>query len=66
MNLQEIKDAIEKGHRVYWKNKGYEVIKGKYEYLIIWNQGGRDENCTGLTHRDGVTMNGEEDDFMLE
>jgi hypothetical protein len=66
MNLQEIKDAIEAGKKVYWSNKGYEVVKGKYEYLIIWNRGGRDENCIGLTHRDGITVNGKENEFFID
>ncbi len=69
MNLQEIKAAIEQGKKVYWSNRGYEVIKdvfkdGTFQYLIAWNQGGRDENYIGLTWRDGVTLNGEEKDFF--
>lgn len=64
MKLEEIKDAILEGKKVFWKNIGYEVIKGKFEYLIVWDLGGRSENCTGLTHTDGITMNGEEEDFF--
>ena len=65
MNLQEIKDAVDAGKKVFWSNDGYEVIKGDYEYLIVWNRGGRDEYYIGLTHKDGVTMNGREAQFYI-
>jgi len=62
MTLEQIKQAIEDGKKVYWSNPAYEVIKDKIgQYLI---------HCTlnnhyiGLTWRDGVTLNGKEEDFF--
>jgi len=66
MNLNQIKTAVDAGKTVHWSNSGYRVIKSKYgEHLIIWNLGGRDENCIGLTWRDGITMNGKESEFYI-
>lgn len=62
MTLQEIKDAIEAGKKVYWSNKGYVVHKATSgEYLITFTS---NQSTIGLTHRDGVTMNGKEEDFF--
>lgn len=63
MNLQEIKQAIEDGHKVHWCNAGYEVRKdnlGQYHIIYIWN-----DYCIGLTWIDGVTLNGKEKDFFI-
>ena len=63
MTLQEIKQAVDEGKVVNWKNEGYQVIKDKHgEYLInfIYN-----EYYVGLTWQDGVTMNGDEEDFFI-
>ena len=64
MTLQEIKVAVMAGHTVHWANTAYIV---KYapaidEFLIhcLLN-----ETCIGLTWRDGVTMNGREDQFFM-
>lgn len=64
MTLQEIKDAVNSGKKVYYGNKGYEVIKdGVGQWLIVctWNN-----YCCGLTWQDGVTMNGKETGFFVE
>lgn len=61
MTLQEIKDAIDRGEKVYWSNTLYEVIKTKYEYLIMCNS---NDHAIGLTWQDNVTMNGKEKDFF--
>ena len=61
MNLQEIKDALEAGERVYWVNNGYEVIRDSIgQYLIQYEDG----SCIGLTHQDGQTLNGKEKEFF--
>ncbi len=63
MNLQEIKDAIAAGKRVCWSNHGYDVILdnvGQYLIKCSFNN-----HCIGLTHLDGVTMNGEPDEFFI-
>ena len=64
MNLQEIKAAIEAGKKVRWSNDGYEVRKDEKlnEYNIICLS---NNNCIGLTHMNGVTMNGKEEDFYI-
>ena len=65
MELQEIKNELAKGNRVFWSNKNYEVIKSKYtqEYLVKCHL---NDSYHGLTWRDGVTMNGEPKDFYME
>ena len=64
MNLNEIKQAIKDGKKVYWSNTLYEVKKWKDEdkYDIICNANGY---CIGLTWQDGKTLNGKEKDFFI-
>jgi hypothetical protein len=62
MNLQEIKNAISEGKKVYWVNKLYEVIKdNKNQYLIKCSS---NSHCIGLTWQDEETMNGGEEEFF--
>jgi hypothetical protein len=62
MTLEEIKQAIADGHKVYWKNTAYEVIKDSREqYLIVCTFNG---HCIGLTWQDNTTMNGNPTDFF--
>ena len=64
MNLQEIKKAIQEGLTVCWSNEGYEVQKSKFgEYNIVWLA---DNNCIGLTWLDGITLNGQEEEFYIK
>jgi len=64
MTLNEIKQAISEGRKVYHGNKNYEVIRDKIgQYLIVCSFNGY---TIGLTHKDGQTMNGEEADFFTE
>ena len=63
MNLEEIKQAVETGHRVFWKANAYEVIKGSIGQWIIYCH--FNQSCIGLTWRDGVTMNGDETEFFI-
>jgi hypothetical protein len=63
MTLQEIKQAIKDGKKVYWSNSLYEVVKDNIgQYLICCRL---NDHCIGLTWRDGVTMNGKEEDFYI-
>ena len=63
MNLEQIKAAVEAGKKVYWSNKGYQVVKGKDgEYAIKAANG----HMIGLTWADGKTLNGNEKDFFVE
>ena len=62
MNLQEIKDALKEGKKVYWTNEGYEVrqtTNGSYIIECLDNQ-----NIIGLTWLDGTTLNGKEEQFF--
>lgn len=62
MNLDQIKQAIANGKRVYWASPAYSVIRDQFDRYLI--------HCTinnsyiGLTWLDGVTLNGKEEDFF--
>lgn len=61
MNLEQIKTALANGQRVYWVHNGYEVIRDSIgQYLIQYEDG----SCIGLTHQDGQTLNGKEEEFF--
>lgn len=61
MTLEEIKQAIEDGKKVYLSNSAYEVIKDlKGQYFIKCSL---NYHCIGLTWTDGITLNGKERDF---
>jgi hypothetical protein len=64
-SLQEIKAAVDEGKSVYWMNYGYQVIKAKTsgEYLISCPS---TMHCIGLTHSDGISMNGKLEEFFTE
>ena len=51
LSLSDIETAIYNGYTVYWKNRGYEVIKDKIgQYLINCKF---NSHCVGLTRTDG-------------
>ena len=62
MKLNEIKEAVEQGKTVHWCNDLYTVIKDEKcnRFLITCC-----ENYIGLTHKDGVTLNGKEEEFYI-
>lgn len=63
MTLDEIKQAVNNGYAVFWRNKAYVVEKTTQgEYLIHCTING---NCIGLTWQDGVTMNGNPEHFFI-
>ncbi|CAM3559566.1 hypothetical protein [Parendozoicomonas haliclonae] len=63
MTLEEIKQAIEGGKRVFWKSQLYEVINDHFGgYLIVCMD---NDSAIGLTWQDGKTMNGKEEDFFI-
>jgi len=63
MTLEQIKQAIEDGKNVHWANSAYDVILDNLgQYLIRCNS---NQHCIGLTHQDGVTMNGSERQFYV-
>ena len=63
MDLQTIKVAVLNGHTFYWSTSAYVV---KYNerggFNILYMPYG---NCIGLTHKDGVTLNGKESEFFM-
>ena len=62
MKLQEIKAAVMAGKTVHWSNSSYVVIYAtKIDQFLIHCTS--NDNYIGLTHRDGVTMNGAADEF---
>jgi hypothetical protein len=64
MTLDEIKQAIAEGRKVYHGSKNYEVIRDNIgQYLIVCSFNGY---TIGLTHSDKQTMNGKEADFFSE
>lgn len=67
MKLNEIKAALDAGLRVMWIHHDYQVIKdGMGQYLTVYRRGTKEENAIGLTWRDGVRMNGAEEDFKID
>lgn len=62
MTVQEFKKAVNEDKTVCWVPPAYRVIKdsiGQYLIICLLNN-----NCIGLTWRDGVTLNGEEQEFF--
>lgn len=67
MDLNDIKQAIAAGNRVYWSNRNYRVIfYPPTTYNIVYNEGVPGEHSIGLTWQDGVTMNGKPEEFFTE
>jgi len=62
MKLNEIKEAVDKGLTVLWKQNNYRVVKWTNGYYVVCTD---NNNAIGLTHRDGITMNGNEEDFRI-
>jgi len=63
MTAQEIKQAVDNGKTVFWKQENYKVVKGNSgEYLIECTNNG---HCIGLTWTDETTLNGKEADFFI-
>jgi hypothetical protein len=64
MKAAEIRRAVDEGLTVCWMDRGYEVIRGdgRNEYFICCMN---TSHCISLTHADGVTLNGAEDDFFI-
>ena len=63
MTLEEIKTAVKSGKKVHWISQIYEVVQDRIgQWLITCING----STIGLTHQDGVTMNGDPEDFFIE
>ena len=62
MTLEQITQAVQAGRVVHWASPLYRVIFDRLgQFLILCDANG---NCIGLTHRDGVTLNGRESQFF--
>lgn len=60
--IREIKINILKGHKVYWKNQCYPVVKDRLgQYFIICSTG----MCHGLTNALETKLSGEIEDFFI-
>tara|TARA_R110000851_G_scaffold119517_2_gene247359 strand:+ start:68 stop:274 length:207 start_codon:yes stop_codon:yes gene_type:complete len=68
MTIQEIKQAILEGLIVHWSNDSYQVqTSGAKDNILNYNIVCLTNNsCTGLTWLDGVTLNGNEQDFYIK
>ena len=60
MTLDQIKSAVSSGVPVHWKNEAYRVVDGSGQWLICCNI---NNHCIGLTWKDGLTLNGNPEDF---
>ena len=63
MTLDEIKDAVLAGKTVHWSTTAY-VVKYNDQggFNIVYTPDG---NCIGLTWRNGVTLNGKQNEFFI-
>jgi hypothetical protein len=60
---EHIKMLVDAGYDVRWASPFYTVIKdriGQYLIKCAFN-----DHCIGLTHTDGVTLNGREGEFYI-
>jgi hypothetical protein len=63
MTLEQIKKALSEGKKVFWSNENYEVISSLSQY---WIRSKSNDHYIGLTHKDGKTLNGEENEFFTK
>jgi len=65
MDAQQIKTAVLNGKKVFSDNNLYRVIFSEktQEWLIVCTENGY---TIGLTHRDGVTLNGNPEGFFID
>jgi hypothetical protein len=63
MTIDEIKAAVQAGKTVHWASRGYTVKQwSDGRFVIVCTLNG---SAFGLTHLDGVTMNGKPSDFFV-
>ena len=63
MTLEEIKQALAEGKKVYWQDPVYQVFRSHSGLYLIHCK--INNSYIGLTHMDGVTLNGKEEDFHV-
>lgn len=63
MDAAAIKAAVDAGQTVQWRSPAYRVTRDRHgQYHIVFVSTG---DAIGLTWRDGVTLNGDEQDFSV-
>lgn len=63
MTLEQIKEAVLGGKVVHWANDGYTVeVDNSGQWFIVF---AGNSSAIGLTWLDGVTMNGEPEEFYI-
>lgn len=62
MTLDEIKNAVASGKKVCWKTPAYQIKNWSNGFSIVFTP---TANAIGLTHTDGVTLNGAQEDFFV-
>ena len=62
MELAEIQAAVDAGQAVHWEKSGYRVVRDGEGYSVLCASNGY---MSGLTWRDGVTMNGKPEQFYI-
>jgi len=63
MKLKEIKKAVDENKKVCWIADYYRVEKWhSNEYVITCTL---NNNSIGLTHKDNITLNGNENEFYI-
>ena len=63
MTLNEIKEAVLSGQTVHWGSPAYIVVVDTQGSWFIKCPG--NGYCVGLTWADGVTLNGNENEFFI-
>jgi hypothetical protein len=63
MTLDEIKAAVAAGKTVHWGNESYRVMVDNLGQWLIHRAA--NDWTVGLTHRDGVTLGGAEEEFFI-
>jgi len=63
MNLNEIKEAVLSGKKVFWATDNYEVIVDNLDQWMIHSK--CNDHYIGLTWRDGTTVNGNPNEFYI-
>lgn len=63
MKLEQINQAVEGGQTVHWVNSLYVVVKDRLgQFFVVCKS---NKHAIGLTHRDGITLNGTPEQFFI-
>nr|DAQ91990.1 MAG TPA: hypothetical protein [Caudoviricetes sp.] len=63
MTLFQIQQAVKAGKTVHWASTAYQVeVDNLGQWFIHCTL---NDHYIGLTHRDGITLNGKEEEFFI-